>query len=248
MKVVFNPNLNLFSDIEKAGFHLIGGNKTTAIVEWPPGSQVKAIKTSLNYLTDTDIERTEFRPKDLPGEYFSQGKCALFGPKYHYSFVVYLKDWEQDTYPEIVAQWHGKPDPGEDIGMGPPLSLRIIDGIWFVYTKAIAVPESKINPKTKRYDFIRNGGTGVGEVKDDINKFVQWNFFVQWGWGQSGRLRVTKNNLIVIDEKGPNCYNDLAGPIFRLGIYKWDWRKGRFDGPVKERTAYYRGIKISAAV
>jgi hypothetical protein len=59
---------------------------------------------------------------------------------------------------------------------------------------------------------------------------------VRWSYGEDGIVEIWKDGEQVAKRIGPNAYNDLLGPFFKLGIYipQWNTEDGERKG--RERT------------
>ena len=142
-----------------------------------------------------------------------------------YAFSIYLPlDYERDTSEEILAQWHGWPD--ENLGetwMSPPLALLTGTEHWRINRLWDANPVSSNDLVKTNYtrEYI-----DLGPYASDRGKWTNWVFHIKWGWlpEHNAKLEVYKNGTKVVDRNGlPNTTNDVRGPYFKMGIYKWDW-------------------------
>ncbi len=174
------------------------------------------------------------------------------GREYWYGFSVFLPaDWVFDDEPEIIAQWHGVPDDGED-WRNPPLAIRIQDRSYRLerHWDADRITFRRgqgIDPK--RYDGSEE--PPLGTCEGDLGKWTDWVLHVRWDYRADGAgfTELWKNGHKVFDRKGPNCFNDATGPFFRFGLYKWPWRHPRAKRPSKTetRTTFHDEIRIGGA-
>jgi len=163
---------------------------------------------------------------------------------YVYKFKVYLpEDWQLDSneYPEIIAQWHGWPDLhlGET-WRSPPLSIMLRDNKWVIETrwdpKAITINN---NPRhsTPKGDFQE---LWESDYTNDRGRWTDWLFKVKWSYTETGELLVYKNNKMVLNHSGPNMYNDVEGPYFKIGVYKRLW-----SNAITDRILYFDDVIVA---
>ncbi len=50
--------------------------------------------------------------------------------------------------------------------------------------------------------------------------WTDWVMHVKWSYDQDGIAEVWKDGRKVIDQSGPNAFNDARGPFFKMGLYK----------------------------
>jgi hypothetical protein len=236
-------------------YDVVGG---ATLVTASGGGPVRTGEYALRIkLEDDDLDpsgksRSELRPRSDPGELSYR---ADFGVPHVYTFSIYLPaDWLPDA-PEIVAQWHGKPDEdesGEDIEplRSPPLALRMtyledppLSGIyvpaWNVVVHWDDLPvtaedESSVNLVTIVLPI---------DASPDLGQWVDWRFEVTWDWDPAGTgvVRVEKDGEPLALYVGPNAFNDDTGPNSKIGIYKWNWPPMT---NVDLRVAYYDDVRI----
>jgi len=174
-----------------------------------------------------------------------------------YNFSIYLpnggtEDYALDKYDcdEIIAQWHTNPDPGE-VGTMPPLSLHTttnVDGTGHYFLMRIwddkpmsTNSELKADGKVTCYD--------LGSYEGDKGKWVNWSFYVKWGWLQSQNpmLEVYKDGNLILNLDGlPNTMNDQKGINQQFGIYKWEW-DGSYSpctSKLTKRVIYFDDVSV----
>lgn len=157
-----------------------------------------------------------------------------------YGFSNYLPgDYEEDTDPDIVAQWHEIPDfkVGETWRV-PPIALRIQNGKWMLniqWAKLQVNTQETISGK-EMFDF----GHCV------TSKWADWVFHIKFSWEEDGLLEVWRNGKLLLSRRGPNCYNDEFAPYFKIGIYKWGWvpQKVNPTSTTSKRVIFYDEVRI----
>lgn len=155
-----------------------------------------------------------------------------------YGFSNFLPgDYFADPVPEVIAQWHGRPDwdMGED-WRSPPVSLELRNGHYVV--KVMWASKAVNTNRTKDGEMYYD----LGEV--NLNEWVDWVFHIRYRFENDGLLEVWKNKELVLTRKGPNSYNDEYYPYFKLGIYKWAWANDHIISPITQRVLYFDAVKI----
>lgn len=165
-----------------------------------------------------------------------------------YSFSIYLpSDFIEDNEWEILAQWHDKPDGNKRPGgfetwRKPALCLSSINGHWRLYRRWDPAPitvDQKVGP---------DGGTeeiDLGPYQTDT--WTDWVFHIKWSWQEDGLLEIWKNGEQVLNHTGPNTYNDLIGPYFKMGVYKPPWVSGRGKPEITRRVVYFDRVRIGGS-
>jgi len=210
--VYFEKNFNT-SDVSGLSY---SGNKTAKIVD-------KAVKITLNY-TDPINYRTEVQVNDFA----EIGKTYWYGVK-----TLIPNDWGIDSKPEIIMQWHGYPD--KDLGenwRNPVVALYVAGDRYLLKVRGDA---REVAVKPFEVDKIID----LGQVFK--GKRESWIFQIDWDY-TDGRIKVWKNNIQLATINGANCYNDMIGPYFKFGVYKWEWKTAPSD--VSSRTLYFDDLKI----
>lgn len=143
--------------------------------------------------------------------------------------------WIPSPQRVLVTQWHGANDffllePGRF----PPMELAIQGRDWVVF-KAW---DARWRSKDDGYGNTQ-GRRLIGTVPFEPGKEVDWRFDVRWSTGADGFVRAYKDGRLVVDDRGPNAFNDLVGPYMKFGVYVPQW-KGKPDYHVAERDVYFR--------
>ncbi|HEY0834890.1 MAG TPA: polysaccharide lyase [Azospirillum sp.] len=211
-----------------------------------------ALKSHLD--RDDSAVRSEFMPLGMDRSEFtaagSQTANAKLGNTYEYDAKIYIpEDWEKDSTPEILMQWHDFPDSGES-WKNPAAALQIQpgrdgDGRFVLETHADA---SRITPSggSNRYD--SKESFDLGDVSSAIGEWTDWKFKIKWGYtDDTGSMEVWRDGKRVVNEQNmATAFNDEHGPYWKLGVYKWAWGGGGDTG-ADSRTYYYDDIRISSA-
>lgn len=220
----FNTNFRYSGD---------GNISGASIVSAPVRSGKKAVRIILDRAMPNKF-RTELQPR-------GKWQAPTFGGTYWYALSVFIgADWVIDPEPELIAQWHGRPD--RDLGehwRNPALALYIHEA-HYEFTRKW---DSKLIGN-RNYD--GQDRTNLGSIRSDIGKWTDWGFQVRWAYRSgSGFTKIWKNGVLVYDARGPNCFNDRAGgPYFKFGIYKWVWKKDR-SFVTSHRELYFDDIFVA---
>jgi hypothetical protein len=192
-----------------------------------------AMRTSLDRSKDQCTYRTEV-----------SGPRADIGKEYWYGLSILLpEDYVPDRVWEIVAQWHGVPDfQAGETWRNPVMALFTTGGHWSWVTRWDAKRNTFRTGKreyggTRRYD--------LGPYRRGV--WTDWVVHVKWSYGPDGFLQVWKDGRKVIDQNGPNAFNDAHGPFFKMGLYKgWRDPKRRSDA-VNRRVLYHDEFRMGGA-
>lgn len=163
------------------------------------------------------------------------------GSEYWYGFSIYIpNDWVKDTAPEMVTQWHNRPDLWFGEGwLYPPLFLLISGDKWKIgnmWDSRIVTQKNNIAGK----DDLWSGAYKKGEWTD-------WVFRIKWSHKSDGLIEAWKDGVQIINKRGPNTYNDLLGPFFKVGIYKYPWKSGTPTSIVDKRVLYFDEVRVGNA-
>ncbi|QNF32326.1 heparin lyase I family protein [Adhaeribacter swui] len=151
--------------------------------------------------------------------------------------IFFPNNYSFDSEPEIVTQWHEIPD--FDLGetwRSPPISLQIQnDSIYVVILWATQNVNS--NKTISGYKKIN-----LGLLKK--NSWNDWVFHIRFSYQTDGLLEIWNNDEQVLRYQGPNSYNDVNFPYFKIGIYKWTWLEPSLKSTINKRVLYYDEVKI----
>ena len=155
-----------------------------------------------------------------------------------FGFSNYLPaDFVTDPLAEKIAQWHEVPDfdKGEN-WRSPPISLGIENGRYYVQILWAAAE-------------VNTNDTKDGEKKVDLGpvdkaKWNDWVFHIKFSYKSDGILEIWKNKVKIFSLYGPNSFNDVYYPYFKIGIYKWGWNGWASYSPESKRVLYYDEVRI----
>ena len=192
-----------------------------------------AMKTVLDRHKDKVSYRTEV-----------SGPGSKVDGEYWYGFSIFLPDdYIPDSIWEIVAQWHGVPD--FDMGetwRNPVMALSTNDGKWHIVNRWDAKRNTyesgkKVYGGSKTYD--------LGLYQTGV--WTDWVVHVKWSYQSDGILEIWKNEKQVVDQSGPNTFNDAKGPYFKMGIYKGWKDPDRPSDAVSKRILYHDEFRMAGA-
>lgn len=155
-----------------------------------------------------------------------------------FGWSTYLPtDFVTDPMAEIIAQWHEIPDfhLGEN-WRSPPIGFGIENGRHYlkVMWAAAAVNTNNSKDGERRVD--------LGLVTKGA--WVDWAFHINLSYGPYGIIEIFKNKTKIYTLHGPNSFNDVHNPYFKIGIYKWAWNGWAEYSPESERTLYHDEVRI----
>lgn len=252
---VSGTNMIFLGDFEIGGLSRFSfsGNDTVEIVTEPVRKGKYAAKFYLDRLRSEVSYRTEIVPVNQLPEYRKEGgrKRSLLveiGGEYWYAFSSYIpRNWVRDPEPEIIAQWHGRPDKhlGE-ANRSPPLAIRIQGDSYIVDRRW---DSTLITPRKRKKRYSGEEYIAVGPISGDLGKWTDWVVHVKWSYRDEaeGMLRIWKNGHQIVERVGPNCFNDEAGgPYFKIGVYKWRWKNPPKDKrfATDHRVIYFDEVLI----
>lgn len=209
------------------------GNSPTISQEQVRSGQY-AMKSYLNRNTSTTKFRTEVVPR-MPD--------TRVGDEVWYGFSIFLpSSYSTSQTWEVVAQWHDTPNDWDNLArQNPPLQMGITrnTGIW----KITDLWDADVVQPGNVFDIDGVKAWELGPY--DKNRWTDWVFHIKWSFRADGILQVWKNGVLVVDYQGPNTYNDIVGPYFKMGLYK-GWKDDAVDN-VSERTLYHDELRIAGA-
>lgn len=208
-----------------------------------PGGGDASCRLQIQWHAEHAPYRAELVPIAVTG--FYQGCYPRLGQEYEYSFRLFLSsDWQIDDDTESVVQWHGAPDRLLFEGdANPPMALNLVGAR---YELDIRSDSHLVTRKEAGYETSRT--IAVGDLRQDIGRWVEWRFRVRWSYRaeEPGRVQVFRDGVCLVDDVGPNCFRDLrGGPYWKVGLYKWSWSHPRDVAPaVRERRLWLEALRI----
>jgi hypothetical protein len=167
-----------------------------------------------------------------------------------YSFKLLIPDnWEFDSLPEVFAQWHNFPDEGPEktanVG-GPPLTMYIEGDKFRIVNRSDPSKVTTQDSPTKRSEDV-----WIGEY--ETGQWIDWTIRVNWSYEDDGILQIWKDGQLIVDQVGPNTFNDERWPYMKVGIYKWIWKDPAWLDPedyskVDTRVLFFDDVAIKAEV
>lgn len=126
---------------------------------------------------------------------------------------------------------------GVQTGSSPPLAF-VVDGdnvsVWIRWATA-ANPHSDNNSNRRIYSI---GSRGVDQW---VHYVVQY----QRSHLSTGKVRVWRNDILVVDDSGPNYFEDAAFPSMKFGFYSYRWASvGDQGSTVDYRVMYMDDIGV----
>lgn len=158
-----------------------------------------------------------------------------------YSFAVYFPDtdFERDSEPEIISQWHQHPDEHLGEKSQSPATFFQIKDDRFIF-------DTGFNSKR-----VSNGVDKSSRQKVDLghvtkNTWHQWVFHFVHSYGADGMIEVWHNNRKVFRSKGGNMYNNDGLPYWKLGVYKWRWNDS-LSSDTNKRVLYFDNVRVGSS-
>lgn len=179
-------------------------------------------------------KRAEFRLKAVP-----------MGSVCRYAFSVFIpEDWQFDSIPVTVAQWHAVPDKILlEGGRTPPLRIAILGSDWYVVAHWDATPVAPLLFQRERAD--KHALVWRGPV--ERGRWTDWALTVKWSHLDDGRVVVEKDGARVADYRGAVAYNDFLAPYFKVGVYIPDWAVAGKTPDATRRVLYVDDIAKAEA-
>ncbi|MEI8087448.1 MAG: polysaccharide lyase [Paludibacter sp.] len=242
-----NPKGNLIfeGDFERGNLDnfTLSGNQRNRLVTTPTRSGKYALRSTVDRYDDNAAYRCEIVAKDQNAR---QGYLYQeVGKEYWYAFSTFIpRDFIIDNLTELIAQFHGTPDEGEDWFL-PNFSLHITENHYEInrYWDSKHITNWKERDGEDHYTF--------GNITDDKEKWTDWVFQIKWSYAKDGDgfMKIWKDGVLIFDKKGPNCSNDDLGPFLRFGLYKWDWRhtEQKKPGNTTHSVIYHDEYRIGNA-
>ena len=165
-------------------------------------------------------------------------RMAEMGQEYWYSFSIFIPaNWQNDDLRDELAQFHAPPDPGE-VWRNPPLGFDTREGKWEIWNRWDKRRiQTHPNNHQSGHRLLWTGPLHKGQWND-------WVVHVKWSYEDDGFLEIWLNDVKVVNDNGPNCYNDQHQRYFKWGIYKRAWSTNSPPFEVHTRVIYNDGMRI----
>jgi len=142
----------------------------------------------------------------------------------------YLIEWStflpldhrfDEQQPESITQIH------QSLSRGSPPFMLTLTG-----------DEYQVEIRGGESDDLKTNKHRWGSAAGDLGKWVEWRLhYVADAKGPQAVLQLFKDEVLVLDASGqPNAYAGDTLAYWKLGIYKWGWKKKPSD--VSTRTLY----------
>ena len=192
-----------------------------------------------------------YRAELIPlSQHLLEEKYSFFHVPLSYEFDVRLDSGSMgDPANQCIAQWHGIPNRvlGAPQNRHAPFLLGIVEGRY----TCVSAATRKLAPKV---DASGDTLTGLDRVQhfdlhdpaEDLDVWVRWRLDVCWSYqGNTGWWNLYRNDILMAEDKGPNCYNELRGaPYFQFGIYRLGRHLVRPENPLPINKRSYRNVRI----
>lgn len=234
------PNFSLYNRIEKPGAEdyppiTSGVLNSYEIVTDPVGTESVAKLT----VGPEHLARIELRPF----KWDASGAAPVYGERWYAWWDLFPADWV-DEIPgaadpqsnltsgskDIIAQGHSY-DDAADIVHFPQFALYV-EGkkIKFLRTYDTAAATTELAP-----NLTIHGSWPLVRMQ-----WIEWVLHVNWAASSSGFFNLYKDRRLAYSQtSAPNTFNDVNGPYFKTGFYK-------YSGPLSPATRmrYSKGVVI----
>lgn len=202
------------------------GPESLIIVERPDGGPGKCLRVRMQQAEDFSAVANGSPRSELAfGRQFriEPGKDYVF----EWSTFLPLDHRFDELQPESITQIH------QSLSRGSPPFMLTLTGDE--YQVEIRGGESE-SLKTNKHRW--------GSASGDLGKWVKWRLhYVPDAKGPNAVLHLFKNNIRDLDASGqPNAYAGDTLAYWKLGIYKWGWKKKPSDA--SSRTIFYRDFFV----
>ncbi len=157
-----------------------------------------------------------------------------------YGFSLYFpSSYAADPMPESIVRCNGWPDfERGETWRAAPISIEIQNDRFNLYVVYSSAPVNTDKTAT----WIPPQDLGAVEK----GKWIDWVFHVKFSYQSDGILEIWKNKQRVFSRYGPNSFNDVKYPYFKIGIAKWAWAdpKSADASTVKERTLFLDEVRM----
>jgi hypothetical protein len=154
-----------------------------------------------------------------------------------------------DKNRHILMQAHGTDDAGGEQARSPCFAMEVENDSFKckIVWASLAIQVNGNNDKAGEKVF------NLGKYEPGV--WVDWVIHVKFAYDNTGILEIWRDGVLVASWiNQPNGYNDVIGPYWKFGIYKWPWEGGRavngqwvvwaLDTPYDVLVHYYDNLKI----
>ena len=210
---------------------LSGGHGSRGLTTKPVRHGSKSYKFSL-----TRHNSGDYREELTLVNKFNNGSYNFtIGDEYWIGFSLFLADGYYSNKWVIHHQYHGSPDRPPTCYPDEPWRNPLL----FLQAKKGDLKIGSIWDSRQRTPAIGDyeGGYHESYGAPTVGQWLDFVINVKWSYGSSGFLKIWKDEVLVTDRTGPNCFNDDIGPYLKIGIY---------GSPEQDQTmtVYYDELRI----
>jgi len=183
-----------------------------------------SMRCYLHHYESTYPQRVDLHVNDddqLPPDDESILRYAI-GGEYWFGLSIYIpSSFVSEPHQEVLWQIHGDPDPGED-WRNAPISLRIDEEEWvlkiYADSKAMTPPDGTPGRYTRT----------MSHFEPFVDEIGSWTDFVihlklYYDNAHGAFVDVWRNDVLIFEDEGANCFNDIKNPYSALGLYFSTW-------------------------
>ncbi len=156
--------------------------------------------------------------------------------EFWYGFKVYFPEdgMRTDVSPEIIAQWHGRPDFDEGEDWRNPIALLDVRRDDMVFSCAYSPKRVNVNEEKKQEVEV-----SLGKVPK--NRWVSFVFHIKFDPFGEGVVEMWQDGESVLSRRGVGCgYNDELAPYFKYGFYKYSNRQSDHSS----RVIFFDDVRV----
>ena len=156
------------------------------------------------------------------------------------SFDIFLpEDYVEDELYEVLFQAHHTPRSDENnMSLNPNFAIRTLKDSWYATINGDPRPDG-----LEKHDYMYKTSNYLCRFKR--GHWTHFDIYIKEGYlpEHNPRTIIIIDGEKVLDSNQPNCYNMPQGSYFKYGIYKADWKKGKF-GNARKRVIYFDNLKV----
>ena len=197
-----------------------------AVVDAPGGRQGRSVRVTMNQTDDFSKVANGSPRVELA---FARQFHLEAGKDYLVEWSTFLPHVHafDAKQPESIAQIHQSASTGS-----PPFMLYMKDDHYRAHIRGGPADRLTIT----KFD--------IGSADADRGKWIAWRLhYVPDSTGAKAILQLSKNGTPVAELSGkPNAYADDTKAYWKMGIYKWAWKRDASD--VVTRTVFYGDLLV----